>query len=139
LNRLDEVTEGQPAKVFILIGINDVALGIPDSITSANHRRMVEYIKAHSPLTKIYLQTLLPVNKDFGKHPAHYNKDEKIIRINENLKKLAKEEGVELIDLYSKFLDSDNKLIAKYTYDGLHLTAEGYQHWAEVLKESHAL
>ncbi|KAI9463047.1 hypothetical protein F5148DRAFT_1150313 [Russula earlei] len=128
-----------PAKVFILIGINDVALGIPDSITSANHRRMVQYIKAHSPATKIYLQTLLPVNKDFGKHPAHYNKDEKIIRINENLKQLAKEENVELIDLYTRFLDSNGKLIANYTYDGLHLTAAGYQHWAEVLKEYHAL
>lgn len=139
LNRLDEITEGQPAKVFILIGINDVARDIPDSVTSANHKRIVQYIKAKSPSTKIYLQTLLPVNKDFAKHAAHYNKDEKILRINENLKKLAKEEKVELIDLYSKFLNDNGKLVDKYTYDGLHLTAEGYKHWAEVLKESKAL
>ncbi|BAV05457.1 Lysophospholipase L1 [Filimonas lacunae] len=139
LNRLDEVTEGQPAKVFILIGINDVARGIPDSVTSANHKRMVQYIKAHSPATKIYLQTLLPVNKDFAKHAAHYNKDEKILRINENLRKLAKEEQVELIDLYPKFLNNSDKLVDKYTYDGLHLTAEGYKRWAAVLKEYNAL
>jgi lysophospholipase L1-like esterase len=139
LERLDEVTEGEPAKVFILIGINDVALNIPDSVTSANHRRIVAYIKEHSPNTKIYLQTLLPVNKDFGKHPAHYNKDEKIARINENLKKLAKDEHVELIDLNKAFQDADGKLIANFTYDGLHLTAEGYKHWVEVLKAAHAL
>jgi lysophospholipase L1-like esterase len=139
LARLNEITEGKPAKVFILIGINDVAKGIPDSVTSANHRRIVQYIKLHSPGTKIYLQTLLPVNKDFGKHAAHYNKDEMILRINENLKKLAQEEKVELIDLYSKFLNSSGKLTDKYTYDGLHLTAEGYKHWSEILKESNAL
>ncbi|MBS1566619.1 MAG: sialate O-acetylesterase, partial [Bacteroidetes bacterium] len=57
LARLDEVTEGHPAKIFILIGINDVARDIPDSVTSANHRRIVQYIKTHSPATRIYLQT----------------------------------------------------------------------------------
>lgn len=139
LERLDEVTEGKPAKVFILIGINDVARSIPDSVTSANHRRMVQYIKAHSPNTKIYLQTLLPVNKDFGKHAAHYNKDELILRINDNLRKLAKDEHVELIDLYPEFLNSNGKLVDKLTYDGLHLTAEGYKKWVEVLKKYNAI
>jgi lysophospholipase L1-like esterase len=139
LNRLDEVTEGQPAKVFILIGINDVARSIPDSVTTANHRRMVQYIKTNSPSTKIYLQTLLPVNKDLGKHKAHYNKDEIILRINENLKKIAKEEKVELIDLYPHFLGADGKLVPELTYDGLHLTADGYERWLSVLKENKAL
>lgn len=139
LERLDEVAEGQPAKVFILIGINDVARGIPDSVTSANHRRMVQYIKAKSPRTKIYLQTLLPVNRDFGKHAAHYNHDEMILRINDNLRKLAKAEQVELIDLYPAFLNTNGKLVDKYTYDGLHLTAEGYKRWLEVLKQNKAL
>lgn len=139
LDRLDEITSGKPAKIFILIGINDVARGIPDAVTSANHKRIVQYIKAHSPATRIYLQTLLPVNKDFAKHAAHYNKDEQIIRINENLKKLAQEEKVELIDLYTAFLNSNGKLVDKYTYDGLHLTAEGYKHWAAILKQNKAL
>lgn len=139
LQRLDEITEGKPAKVFILIGINDVSKGIPDSVTSANHKRIVQYIKAHSPKTKIYMQTLLPVNKDFGKHAAHYNKDEMILRINDRIRTMVKEEGIELIDLYPEFLNSNDKLIDKYTYDGLHLTIAGYNKWAEILKKSGAL
>jgi lysophospholipase L1-like esterase len=135
LARLDEITAGQPAKVFILIGINDIAKNIPDSVISANHRRIVRYIKSHAPRTKIYLHTLLPVNKEFAKHQTHYNKDEHILRVNENLKLIAKEEKVELIDLHSKFLNANGKLIDKYTYDGLHLTAEGYRHWAGILRE----
>jgi lysophospholipase L1-like esterase len=139
LQRLDEITEGQPAKIFILIGINDIAKGIPDSVTSANHRKIVQYIKTHSPKTKIYMQTLLPVNKDFGKHTAHYNKDEVIMRINERIRTMVKEEGIELIDLYPEFLNSNGKLTDKYTYDGLHLTLAGYIKWVEVLKKSGAL
>ena len=139
LQRLDEITEGKPAKVFILIGINDVSKGIPDSVTSANHKRIVQYIKARSPKTKIYMQTLLPVNKNFGRHAAHYNKDEMVLRINERIRALVKEEGIELIDLYPEFLNSNGKLVDKYTYDGLHLTIAGYNKWADILKKSGAL
>src|SRR6478736_1622024 len=37
LERLDEVTEGKPAKIFILIGINDIARNIPDSVILNNY------------------------------------------------------------------------------------------------------
>ena len=139
LARLDEITQGQPAKVFILIGINDVGMGIPDTVTTNNHRRIVKYIKANSPRTKIYLQTLLPLNRDFEKYKGQYDKGEEILRINTGLKKIAEEENIELIDLHARFLNMDGKLEAIFTYDGLHLTAAGYRHWAEVLRECGAL
>src|SRR5688572_25430872 len=62
LERLDEITEGKPAKVFILIGINDISRNIPDSVILRNYKNMVQRIKQHSPRTKIYFQTLMPVN-----------------------------------------------------------------------------
>src|SRR5574340_772315 len=79
LERLDEVIEGQPAKVFILIGINDVSRNIPDSVIFKNYKKIVERIKAGSPHTKIYFQTLLPVNNEFTQFKNHYNKDEHIL------------------------------------------------------------
>ena len=57
LERLDEVIEGKPAKVFILIGINDISRNIPDSVIIRNYRKMVTRIQTGSPATKIYLQT----------------------------------------------------------------------------------
>lgn len=139
LARLDEITQGQPAKIFILIGINDVGMGIPDSITTNNHRRIIRYIKANSPRTKIYLQTLLPLNRDFEKHKGQYDKGPQILRINARLRKIAEEENIKLIDLYPRFLDMHGKLSATFTYDGLHLTAAGYKHWVKVLRECRAL
>jgi lysophospholipase L1-like esterase len=135
LERLNEVTEGQPAKVFILIGINDIEHNIPDSLIVNNYRRMIRQIKAESPRTKIYIHTLLPVNNEFTQFKKHYNKDEHILFVNTELKKIAAEENITLIDLHAHFLDASNKLDKRYTHDGLHLNAEGYKVWAGVLKE----
>jgi lysophospholipase L1-like esterase len=134
LERLQEVIEGQPAKVFILIGINDISRNIPDAVILHNYQRMVTRIRQGSPKTKIYFHTLMPVNSSFGKFPNHYNKDGHILAVNQGLRELAAREKVFLVDLYPAFLDNQNRLEAAYTHDGLHLTAKGYQKWAEVLQ-----
>src|SRR5687767_13142057 len=135
LERLREITEGQPAKVFVLIGINDIEHNIPDSLIVNNYRRIIRQIKAESPRTKIYFHTLLPVNNEFTQFKKHYNKDEHIAFVNMELKKITAEENVTLIDLHPHFLDASNKLDKRYTVDGLHLNAEGYKVWAGILKE----
>jgi lysophospholipase L1-like esterase len=139
LERLDEITEGKPAKVFILIGINDISRNIPDSFIKRNHIEIVRRIKQTSPKTKIYLQTLLPVNNEFTQHKNHYNKDEHIAAVNEALKDLALKENVLLVDLHPHFADEKGKLNKKYTMDGLHLNAEGYKLWKQVLEEGRFL
>lgn len=133
LERLDEVIEGKPAKVFILIGINDISRNVPNEVILSNYTKIVQRIKSGSPATKIYCQTLLPVNNTFNKFKNHYNKDEHILWVNKQLKVLAQKEKVNLIDLYPAFLDSDKRLIKEFTHDGLHLTAAGYQRWADLL------
>lgn len=139
LERLDEVTEGKPARVFILIGINDISRNIPDSVILQNYQRIIERIKKESPATKIYFHTLMPVNNEFTQFKNHYNKDQHILYINDELKKMAVKEKIRVIDLYPHFLDTDQKLNKKYTIDGLHLNAAGYKVWAEILKKGNYL
>ena len=134
LERLDEVTEGQPAKIFLLIGINDISRNFPDKLILRNYRKIIERIKTDSPETEIYVQTILPVNNTFTKYKNHYNKDEHILHINNELKLLAEEYHLNLIDLHPYFLDDTKRLDSAYTEEGLHLNAAGYQHWAELLK-----
>ncbi|NCT93574.1 MAG: sialate O-acetylesterase [Chitinophagaceae bacterium] len=136
LERLDEVTEGKPAKVFILIGINDISRNIPDSLILQNYRRIIARIKLESPTTQIYFHTLLPVNNTFTQFKNHYNKDEHIQYVNTELKKIAAEEKIGLIDLHPNFLDADMRLDSRYTVDGLHLNAAGYQVWKKILFSS---
>jgi len=139
LERLDEVIEGKPAKVFILIGINDISRNIPDSFILRNYQLMIDRIQKSSPSTKIYFHTLMPVNNEFTQFKNHYNKDEHILFVNEELKKLAAKGKVTVIDLYPHFLNADKKLDKKYTIDGLHLNAAGYKVWADVLKKGNYL
>jgi lysophospholipase L1-like esterase len=133
LERLDEITSGKPRKVFILIGINDISRDIPDSIILKNYRSIIQEIKRGSPSTKIYFHTLLPVNNEFTQFKNHYNKDEHILYVNAELKKMATDYHITLIDLYPYFLNTENKLDKKYTVDGLHLNAAGYKLWAQIL------
>ncbi|WP_266202342.1 GDSL-type esterase/lipase family protein [Pontibacter kalidii] len=139
LERLDEVTGGKPSKIFLLIGINDVSRNIPDSVILENYKKIVHRIKSETPSTKLYIQTLLPTNNKFTKFKRHYNREDNVYWLNNELRKLAAQEGITLIDLHPAFADSEGHLIEAYTHDGLHLTHEGYRKWAEVLKEGRYL
>jgi lysophospholipase L1-like esterase len=134
LERMDEIIAGQPKKVFILIGINDMSRNVPDSIITRNHKKMIARIRTGSPKTQIYFCTLLPVNASFGKFPNHYGKDQHILAINEAIKKL-KAKNVNIIDLYPSFLDSEGHLKAEYCIDGLHPNELGYQVWVKVFEK----
>ena len=134
LERLDQVISDKPSKVFVLIGINDISRNVPDSIILRNYKTIISRIRSGSKRSKIYFYTLLPVNSSFNKFKNHYGKDEHILWLNSEIRKLA-EKKVTIIDLYPHFLDSENHLKANLTHDGLHLKPEGYQVWAEVLKK----
>ncbi|SFH11680.1 GDSL-type esterase/lipase family protein [Pedobacter insulae] len=135
LERLQEVIDRKPAKVFVLIGINDISRNIPDAVILANYKKIISRIRAGSKKTQIYFYTLLPVNSSFEKFKNHYGKDEHILYLNEEIRKL-KAKKVRIIDLYPVFLDKDSHLRAELTKDGLHLIPAGYQVWKEVLEKS---
>ena len=134
LERLDEVTEGKPAKIFLLIGVNDISRNVPAELILRNYEQIVNRIKKESPDTELYLQTILPVNNTFTRYKYHYNKDHIIAAVNKGIKELAIKEEVNLVDLHPHFLNEENKLDKKYTEEGLHLNAEGYKLWADILR-----
>ncbi|MDO1445073.1 GDSL-type esterase/lipase family protein [Rhodocytophaga aerolata] len=135
LRRLDDITKRQPAKLFILIGINDIGMDIPDDVIADNYRKIIQAVQKKSPATKIYVQSLLPLNPDVKNFPQHYDKQEHVLKANQLIKKVAAETKAQFIDIFSLFLDSQKRLDARYTYDGLHLNQAGYERWAKHLKQ----
>jgi hypothetical protein len=133
-DRLDPVVKGKPAKIFILIGINDISRGIEVETIVQNMKRIVEKIQNESPKTKIYIQSILPVNPDFGMFKGH-QKPQLIKEINQQYQNIAKEYNVNYINLYPHFLEEGtDRMNEKYTNDGLHLLGEGYLLWSEIIK-----
>ncbi|MFN4286098.1 MAG: GDSL-type esterase/lipase family protein [Lacibacter sp.] len=133
LNRLPEVVRHQPAKLYLLIGINDVARNFPVAVTLRNYRRIVETLRSHCAGTRIYVQSLLPTNNSFTQFPNHQNKLEQVMAINNGLKALCNELQLTYVDLFTAFADETGKLDVRYTNDGLHLTGAGYVRWKEVI------
>jgi len=136
LNRVDDVIKLKPSKLFILIGINDLNKEIPDEVVMQNIFTLVRTIKSGSRDTKIYIQSILPVNKTFKNFPKNYDKEEHITTVNDQLKKLSNHFGYTYVDLYNNFTNTARQLDEKYSYDGLHLNAAGYSRWVEILKSS---
>ena len=133
-DRLDPVVKGKPTKIFILIGINDISRGIEVETIVQNMKRIVEKIQNESPKTKIYIQSILPVNPDFGMFKTHM-KPELIKEINQQYQNIAKEYKVNYINLYPHFLEEGtDKMNKNYTNDGLHLLGEGYLLWSKIIK-----
>jgi lysophospholipase L1-like esterase len=136
LARLDDVISREPSKLFIKIGINDVSQNIPTEIIVKNISTVIESVKAKSPMTKIYIHSILPTNDSAkNNYPEVYNKNEIVNLVNRQLKKQAKKYSVSYVDIHKIFRDKYGKLDIKYAdADGLHLNESAYKTWVELLR-----
>lgn len=126
-SRIGNITSGQPAKIFLEVGINDIANGLSADDIASQYQSLVASIKSATPNTQLYLFSLLPVNNDFGRYKTLIGKESLIKTVNESYKSIAQSNNATFIDLYSVFSDGTDKLNATYTTDGLHLNDEGYR------------
>lgn len=133
--RLEEITRAHPDKIFLMIGVNDLARGKSVTEIVDNIQTIVKKVKNASPKTELYLQSLLPVNGDFPYFPDHTSRADDVLKVNARLEKMAQTYGLVYIDLYSFFSDNDGKLKPECTNDGLHLTGPGYLIWKSVIEK----
>lgn len=134
-DRLDAIVKGKPSKIFLLIGINDVSRGTSVDTIISRIGMIVHKIKQESPKTRLYLQSVLPVNDCYGMFGGHTSRWQTVRQINDLLEPLARKEGVTYIDLYSYFVDGDSgKMNPAYTNDGVHLLGKGYLLWRDIVK-----
>lgn len=134
-DRLDAILKGKPAKIFLLIGVNDANRGTSADTIVQRISMITRKIKQESPKTKLYLQSLLPVTDYYKMFSGHTSRWQVIKEINDGLMLLAEQKKVTYIDLYSHFVDSaTGKMNTKYTNDGLHLLGIGYLKWVEIVK-----
>lgn len=137
LNRLEEVIESNPEKIFLMIGINDIGNGLSTEEIVENYISILDYIYANSPITQIYIQSVLPCNSDLMEdNLRNANRTAtNITDLNDALISLANDRRCVYLDYYSYFLDDNNQMAEVFTEDGVHLTQEGYTLWGELVSE----
>ena len=122
-----------PRVVVIMAGINDIALNngfIELDNIFGNIVSMCEIAKANK--IRPVICSVLPV-KRYGWRPEVTDSAEKIIRLNSMLKEYAAENKLKYVDYHSAMKDEENGLPAKWSYDGVHLNADGYEVIEEII------
>lgn len=114
-------------KAFIMIGINDFAIGKSVEEVYENYIKIINILTSRN--IQVFVQSTL-FTGEFK--PKSYNK--KVINLNEKLKKFALENSLEFIDL-NKLLALNNILEKKYSKDGIHLNGDAYIIWAKEIRK----
>ena len=124
LARLDQITNGQPAQIFLMIGTNDLFGGASQADIVANIIRIIEMVHDASPQTDVFVQSILPGGESY---------QERIKSLNSALETAIAEKAT-WVNLYPLFLDEagtsiDNSL----SNDELHLLGQGYLVWRDAI------
>jgi lysophospholipase L1-like esterase len=135
LRMYDDVIALQPDIMVLKAGINDIA----ENNAPYNPDHTLDNIKAMAQLArfnkiKVILCSVLPAS-DFMWRPGLQPGD-KVIALNEAIKKFATENKFYYLDLYSTVVDDNKGMRKEYASDGVHPTVEGYKVMEPLLEDA---
>jgi lysophospholipase L1-like esterase len=119
----ERVAAADPAAVVVLTGTNDIRDRHPSSWTREHLEQLIDRLEVGSTAT-IVVQTVLP----------RADAPVAVEQVNAEIRELADRRGLRVLDLHDAFDDGTGALRSDETYDGLHLTVDGYQRWADELR-----
>jgi lysophospholipase L1-like esterase len=134
LERLGEVVRSSPDKIFIMIGINDLSSKRKIAEIVSNYDNILQFIRKKSSRTRIFVQSVLPVNENIP-HRLGHAKNSDVMKLNAKLRGLCAQYGIKFIDLFPLFANEQNMLKEEFTFDGLHPNGKGYLVWKSAIEK----
>ena len=132
--RINEVLRHKPQKLFISVGVNDLATGKTVKDVKAEYQKLINTIQTNSPQTQIFIHSLSPVSRVSWQNQLPQNLADDIIEVNNFLPQIADGKKIVFIDTYPLFADNDKNFKTQYTIDGVHPNGKGYIKWRELLQ-----
>jgi lysophospholipase L1-like esterase len=136
--RLAVFDQTKPQRIFVMIGINDLQRGSGDQELLDTYWQIIMNLQQTHPGVMIVVQSILP---HAGASTTAESREQllavpnnRIYKLNQQLAAIAQEAGVEYLDLYPLFVDSEGFLRPEFTTDGLHLSPQGYLMWRSALQ-----
>ncbi len=127
LHQLDSTIALKPKKAILMIGINDLLGLAPVDKVYDGIVAIVRRLQADS-IPVVMLATLECSRK------SCVEAVDWVRELNRKLKVFAQKETIPFIDLNPKLAAPDSGLLAKYTWDGLHLSEPAYVIWADAIR-----
>lgn len=142
LDNLESMIAGNPSKVFLMIGTNDLGTSgsnYTPELTAERIQLILSRIRAEVPGATVYYQSILP-------SLSGLRTKEKTETTNNLVKSWIEKKAdnkIVYIDLYSLMVADNGAMknttasasTSSYSWDGLHLTQKGYRVWMEAIKE----
>lgn len=130
-NRLDNITEENPGKIFLMIGINDLADTRQIEDILKDYKLIIRYLKKRFQDSELYALSVLPIDERIL-NIDHFN-NKKVDLLNKNIENISKNNGLRFINMNPLFTNKNGQLKSDYTFDGVHLSPEGYKLWKELI------
>jgi len=128
LGRLEEVLNMQPRAVFLMVGVNDISLRVPSESTAKTMAAILD--RLNGTAAQIFVQYVLPITASYGKKRMN----DEISALNTTIATLvAGRPNTTPIDLRPLVAGADGYLREEFSWDGLHLSARGYEVWRDAI------
>ena len=132
----EALSEKQFARIYLMIGINEMGTGTVESFMKA-YSEAVQHLRELQPDAVIYLQAIMKVTTERSEQGDYIN-NEGIEARNAEIAKLADNQKIFFLDVNPEICDETGGMVASYTYDGVHLKAQYIPIWLDYLK-AHAV
>lgn len=142
LDNLESMIAGNPSKVFLMIGTNDLGT-VGDfyapALVAERIQKIIARTRTEAPNATVYYESILP-SLNGSRTQAKTEETNNLVKAWIESRNDAQ---IVYVDLYSKLVASNGALNnttasqseTSYSYDGLHLTQKGYRIWMETIKD----
>jgi TATA-box binding protein (TBP) (component of TFIID and TFIIIB) len=127
----DALAEEQYAKIYIMLGLNEIGTGNPEYFKNA-YEQVITRIRELQPDAIIFIQGIMHVTEDKSRGDKYFN-NENINARNAVLAELADQSTVFYLDMNEAVDDENGNLAKELSFDDVHLKASSYQRWYEFL------
>ncbi len=118
-------------KVYIMIGINDIARGDVEWFTE-QYKKILATVRQTQPDAVIYIQGNIPMSYRTQDLDGALN-NQNLSQRDKASQALADAEHIFYLDISSIYADANGHLASAYTRDGLHVCTDDYPLWVDYL------
>jgi lysophospholipase L1-like esterase len=133
----EALSQKQFAKIYLMIGINEMGTGTVDSFLQ-KYQEVVTHLRELQPNAIIYLQGIMKVTTKRSDQGDYIN-NPGIDARNVGIAQIADNVSTYYLDVNSAICDATGGMEPSYTFDGVHLKAQYIPLWKDYLKEHAAV